>query len=113
MTGQACQPGSPNLHVWAVMRRAFRAADSAAIVLPTKRTMGREDHHMPTDDIRATSRRRFLQYCAASPLLASGAFAAKALEAPSKLPDPMTWAPPGSIDVIKSQKNAINEVAFE
>lgn len=68
---------------------------------------------MPPHDIRTTSRRRFLQYCAASPLLASGAFAAKALEAPSKLPDPMTWAPPGSIDLIKTPKDAINVFDFE
>ena len=68
---------------------------------------------MQNEDIRATSRRRFLQYCAASPLVASGAFAAKALEAPSKLPDPMTWAPPGSIDLIKSPKEAINVFDFE
>src|SRR6202046_2013165 len=68
---------------------------------------------MQNEDIRATSRRRFLQYCAASPLLASGAFAAKALEAPSKLPDPMLWAPPGSIDLIKAPKEAINVFDFE
>src|ERR1700744_583088 len=68
---------------------------------------------MPTEDIRATSRRGFLQYCAASPLLASGGFAAKALEAPSKLPDPMMWAPPGSIDVIKTPKEAINVFDLE
>ena len=68
---------------------------------------------MPPENIRITSRRRFLQYCAASPLLASGAFAAKALEAPSKLPDPMTWAPPGSIDLIKTPKEAINVFDFE
>src|SRR5277367_6865692 len=68
---------------------------------------------MLPEDIRTTSRRRFLQYCAASPLLASGAFAAKALEAPSKLPDPMTWAPPGSIDLIKAPKEAINVFDFE
>src|SRR5580692_7594251 len=68
---------------------------------------------MQNGDIRATSRRRFLQYCAASPLLASGAFAANALEAPSKLPDPMLWAPPGSIDLIKTPKEAINVFDFE
>ena len=55
---------------------------------------------MQSEDIRATSRRRFLQYCAASPLLAGSGFAARALEAPSKLPDPRTWAPPGSIEPI-------------
>ena len=68
---------------------------------------------MQNENIRATSRRRFLQYCAASPLVASGAFAAKALEVPSKLPDPMTWAPPGSIDIIKTPKEAINVFDFE
>jgi len=64
-------------------------------------------------DIRATSRRRFLQYCAASPLLAASGFAARALEAPSKLPDPMMWAPPGSLEPIKSPKEAINVFDFE
>jgi 4-hydroxymandelate oxidase len=68
---------------------------------------------MQNENIRAASRRRFLQYCAASPLVASGAFAAKALEVPSKLPDPMTWAPPGSIDLIKTPKEAINVFDFE
>ena len=68
---------------------------------------------MPRENIRAASRRRFLQYCAASPLLASGALAAEAMEAPSKLPDPMMWAPPGSIDLIKTPKEAINVFDFE
>ncbi len=68
---------------------------------------------MPPEDIRAASRRRFLQYCAASPLLASGAIAARAMEAPSKLPDPMMWAPPGSADLIKTPKEAINVFDFE
>lgn len=67
---------------------------------------------MLREDIRAISRRRFLQYCAASPLLASG-FAAKATETPSRLPDPMMWAPPGSIDLIKTPKEAINVFDFE
>ena len=68
---------------------------------------------MPPEDVRATSRRRFLQYCAASPLLASGGFAAQAMEAPSKLPDPMMWAPPGSVDLIKTPREAINVFDFE
>jgi len=54
--------------------------------------------------IRAASRRRFLQYLAASPLLASGAPGAFGMEAPSKLPDPMIWAPPGSDELINSPK---------
>ncbi|MGC1666219.1 MAG: alpha-hydroxy-acid oxidizing protein, partial [Bradyrhizobium sp.] len=68
---------------------------------------------MLREDISATSRRRFLQYCAASPLLASGAFAANGMEAPSRLPDPMIWAPPGSVDLIKTPKEAINVFDFE
>jgi 4-hydroxymandelate oxidase len=68
---------------------------------------------MTPSNIRATSRRRFLQYCAASPLLASGAWEAHGLEAPSKLPDPMLWAPPGSSELIKTPKEAINVFDFE
>ena len=63
--------------------------------------------------VRATSRRRFLQYLAGSPLLASGALAAYGMEAPSKLPDPMIWAPPGSGDLIGRPKDAINVFDFE
>src|ERR1700748_2710893 len=68
---------------------------------------------MLPEDLRATSRRRFLQYCAASPLLASGAVEAFGMEAPSRLPDPMIWAPQGSIDLIKTPKEAINVFDFE
>jgi 4-hydroxymandelate oxidase len=63
--------------------------------------------------VRATSRRRFLQYLAGSPLAASGALSAYGLEAPSKLPDPMIWAPQGSGELIKSPKEAINVFDFE
>jgi 4-hydroxymandelate oxidase len=62
--------------------------------------------------VRATSRRRFLQYLAASPLFASGAFSASGTEAPSKLPDPMIWAPAGG-DLIDDPKHAINVFDFE
>src|SRR5512135_1600499 len=79
----------------------------------TKERSAGEDHHMLREDIRAASRRRFLQYCAASPLLASSGFAAQAWEAPSNLPDPMMWAPPGSTDLIKTPKEAINVFDFE
>src|SRR5579864_8922740 len=68
---------------------------------------------MTQQEIRATSRRRFLQYCAASPLLASGTLSAGAMETPSKLPDPMVWAPPGSGELIKAPKEAINVFDFE
>jgi 4-hydroxymandelate oxidase len=61
--------------------------------------------------VRATSRRRFLQYLAASPLLASSDLA-HAMETPSKLPDPMIWAPPNG-DLIDNPKSAINVFDFE
>jgi isopentenyl diphosphate isomerase/L-lactate dehydrogenase-like FMN-dependent dehydrogenase len=62
--------------------------------------------------VRATSRRRFLQYLAASPLLASADLSAHGMETPSKLPDPMIWAPPSG-DLIESPKGAINVFDFE
>src|SRR5271169_6652827 len=68
---------------------------------------------MTSPIVRATSRRHFLQYLAASPLLASGAMRAFGMEAPSKLPDPMIWTPPGSGDLINSPKDAINVFDFE
>jgi 4-hydroxymandelate oxidase len=67
---------------------------------------------MTSPIVRAASRRRFLQYLAASPLLASGAGSAYGVEAPSKLPDPMIWAPPGG-EPISSPKDAINVFDFE
>jgi 4-hydroxymandelate oxidase len=63
--------------------------------------------------VRDTNRRRFLQYLAASPLMASGALSAYGAETPSKLPDPRLWAPPGGGDLIKSPKDAINVFEFE
>src|SRR5450830_640873 len=62
--------------------------------------------------VRATSRRRFLQFLAGSPLFASGAISAYAAETPSKLPDPMIWAP-ATDELIKSPKDAINVFDFE
>ncbi len=67
---------------------------------------------MTPSDIRAASRRRFLQYLAASPLLSATGLPALAGEAPSKWPDPMIWTNTGS-DVIKSPKEAINVFDFE
>jgi 4-hydroxymandelate oxidase len=63
----------------------------------------------------AKSRRLFLQYLAASPLLASSGFASLAaeMEAPSKLPDPMIWGPQNLQDLIKAPKDAINVFDFE
>ena len=62
--------------------------------------------------VLAFSRRRFLQYLAGSPLVASGAISAYGTEAPSKLPDPMIWAPADG-ELIKSPKDAINVFDFE
>ncbi len=67
---------------------------------------------MPIED-QATSRRRFLQFLAASPLLAASDLAAMAAEAPSRLPDPMIWAPRTLDKLITSPKEAIDIFDFE
>jgi 4-hydroxymandelate oxidase len=66
---------------------------------------------MTSTFIRA-NRRAFLQWLAASPLLASAAIEAEATELPSRLPDPMSWAPTER-EAIKSAKEAINVFDFE
>jgi 4-hydroxymandelate oxidase len=65
-----------------------------------------------TSPIVPASRRRFLQYLAASPLFASGPRSSDAAEAPSRLPDPMVWAPAGN-ELIDDPKQAINVFDFE
>jgi len=67
---------------------------------------------MSIDD-QATSRRKFLQFLAASPLLAGSDLAAMAAETPSRLPDPMVWAPRNLDKLISSPKEAINIFDFE
>ena len=67
---------------------------------------------MPVDD-QATSRRRFLQFLAASPFFAASDLAAFASETPSRLPDPMIWAPRNLDKLISSPKEAINVFDFE
>jgi len=63
---------------------------------------------------RAASRRLFLQFLAASPLFASaGRALAEGLEVPSKLPDPIIWAPQSLNGLIKSPKEAITVFDFE
>ena len=63
------------------------------------------------------NRRRFLQFLAASPLLAPGSFAALAeeyLRPPvSKLPDPLMWAPLRADELIKDPREAVNVFDFE
>ena len=66
---------------------------------------------MTSTFIRA-NRRAFLQWLAASPLVASAAIEAEATELPSRLPDPMIWAPTER-EAIKSAKEAINVFDFE
>ncbi len=60
-----------------------------------------------------TSRRRLLQYLAASPLFASPALAEEGLASPRALSDPMIWAPNGLENIIKSPKEAIDVFDFE
>jgi len=67
---------------------------------------------MPRVD-EGTSRRRFLQFLAGSPLLAGSSLSAFAGEAPSRLPDPMIWAPQNLEELIKGPKDAINVFDFE
>jgi 4-hydroxymandelate oxidase len=68
---------------------------------------------MPNAADQAASRRLFLKFLAGSPLLAGGGLSAFAREAPSKLPDPMLWAPQNLEELIKSPKEAINVFDFE
>jgi len=71
---------------------------------------------MVDSKIRTESRRRFLEFLAGSPLLAwpgLAGFAADGPLAPSKLPDPIMWAPMRTEDLIASPKDAINVFDFE
>src|SRR5262245_29736022 len=68
---------------------------------------------MSSDAIQHASRRKFLQFLAASPLVAATDFPAFAAERPGLLPDPMLWAPRTLDKVITSPKEAINVFDFE
>ena len=68
---------------------------------------------MPSESDHLASRRKFLQFLAASPLLAGTDLAALATETPSRLPDPMIWAPRKLDKLIASPKEAINVFDFE
>ena len=68
---------------------------------------------MSPEDIKLASRRRFLQFLAASPLLAASDLAAFAAERPGLLPDPMLWAPRALDKIISNPKEAINVFDFE
>ncbi len=65
---------------------------------------------------QAASRRRFLQFLAGSPLLATGGWGAIAGEVQPpvrRFPDPLNWAPLDPEDLIKSPDEAINVFDFE
>ena len=70
---------------------------------------------MPNEIDQAASRRKFLQFIAASPVLgyADKLAFAETLLPKSKLPDPMIWAPLDPANLIKSPKEAINVFDFE
>jgi isopentenyl diphosphate isomerase/L-lactate dehydrogenase-like FMN-dependent dehydrogenase len=60
-----------------------------------------------------TSRRLFLKFLAASPLVTANELAAFAGEAPSRLPDPMIWAPRDAEHLISSPKEATSVFDLE
>ena len=62
---------------------------------------------------QATCRRQFLKFLAASPLFAASDLAAWADETPSRLPDPMMWAPRTLDKQISTPKEALNVFDFE
>jgi 4-hydroxymandelate oxidase len=64
-------------------------------------------------DVQTASRRKFLQFLAASPLLAASDLAAFANESPNRLPDPMVWSPRNLDRMIKDPKEALNVFDFE
>ena len=70
---------------------------------------------MPNEIDQAKSRRKFLQFIAASTALgyADKLAFAETLLPKSKLPDPMIWAPLDPANLIKSPKEAINVFDFE
>src|SRR5580693_3086645 len=67
---------------------------------------------MPSIDPR-TSRRELLKFLAASPFYASSTLAAFAAETPSRLPDPMIWAPRDLDHLISTPKEASSVFDFE
>ena len=62
---------------------------------------------------RAASRRQFLKFLSASPLLTSAPAFAEGPVPGVKLPDPILWAPLTTETLIKSPKEAINVFDFE
>src|SRR5215475_6213657 len=73
------------------------------------------DLKMSNEIDQATSRRKFLQFLAASSALAytDARALAETLLPKAKLPDPMLWAPLDANNLIKNPKEAINVFDFE
>src|SRR3954452_24042443 len=69
---------------------------------------------MSSEHDPAANRRRFLQYLAASPLLAgsSASALAETFMPRTMVPDPLMWGPRQSDHLIKSAKEAINVFDF-
>ena len=74
---------------------------------------------MPLTDHQMASRRRFIQYLAASPLFAGTSIAALAQEPhqephfPELQPDPYVWSPRDYNHLIASPKEALDVFDFE
>jgi hypothetical protein len=64
---------------------------------------------------RASTRRRFVQFLAASPLFAgaSAPALAQSISAPSRLADPMVWAPRDFDTLISDPEEALDVFDFE
>src|SRR5205823_9441127 len=92
---------------WQVQPRPVAPAGARTFLILGRTTA------MPSEADQATSRRKFLQFLAASPLLAASDLAAMANETPSRLPDPMMWAPRNIDKLISTPREAINVFDFE
>ena len=68
---------------------------------------------MPLTAAQITSRRRFIQFMAASPLFAGTALSALAEEMPERPADPFVWAPRDYNHLIASPKEALDVFDFE
>ena len=68
---------------------------------------------MPLTAAQITSRRRFIQFMAASPLFAGTALSALAEEMPERPADPFVWAPRDYNHLIASPKEALDIFDFE
>src|SRR5215472_1166168 len=68
---------------------------------------------MPLSAAQIASRRRFIQFMAASPLFAGTALSALAEEMPERPADPFVWAPRDYNHLIASPKEALDVFDFE